>query len=199
MRVTSIFVALAFPYFLYAQNWKLDFHSSINYVSTYRITESIFNIGWSDYVPYRPRIGTNIGISLNRSIFKRFSLETEMGYSLSGYNFVAQPPNTFGIPTATNAKIVNIHQIYGQLSAKYTNRNFYLNLGLLNNQNLGNLNTAFNRNNWAYTLGAGYQFNKLGIGAKYTSYLTPYLEIVNLFKYYWQEYSLNLTYPIKSF
>lgn len=199
MRTINIFIVLFFPCFLFAQNWKLDLHSSLDYISTYRTSESVLTVGWSDYVPYRPRIGTHIGVSINRIIFKRFSMETEIGYSLSGYNFVSTPPSSFGTPINNNGKIVNIHQIYGSLSAKYTDKKFYLNLGLINNQNLGNLNSTFNKNNWAYTFGFGYHFNKLGMGVKYTNYATSYLSILNLFKYYWQEYSLSLSYPIKSF
>lgn len=184
-----------------AQNTHLGFTIGTTYMKTEKVDETLLGTsGLSNYIPYRPRLGGQIGVSLNRPIYKVLSIEFETGYALSGYRLKTIPPNSSGFPTSANEnKLFDYHQIYFALSPKVTfKKNWGLTAGIVNVQNISPSNMITPKTNWAYKIGAFYHIKKWDIGVESLNYLTPYIRFTN-YSYQWRAVSLNAHYTFKSF
>lgn len=194
-------IIILLPHIALSQNWHLSVTTGATYMKTEKVDQSLLGTaGLSDYIPYRPRLGGQIGVSLNRPIYKILSIEFETGYALSGYRLKSTPPNSSGSPTnPSENKLFDYHQIYFALSPKVTfKKNWGLTAGIVNVQNISPSNSITPKTNWAYKMGAFYQLKKWELGVQYLNYLTPYMRYPN-FGYQWRAVGLNARYTFKSF
>ena len=125
-------VFIAIPYMMVSQNYKLEVRSSIDYVKTYLIEESLISTSIK-LAPFQNRIGGRIGLNINRHIVKFLSVDGEISYALSG----ARYPKTVANPRPIDGKIINVHQICFSLSPSFNlNKNWSSGVGILKTYNI---------------------------------------------------------------
>ena len=148
MKKTILFLFIAIPYIIVSQNYKLEVRSSIDYVKTYLIEESLIS-STVKLAPFQNRIGGRIGLNINRHIVKFLSIDGEISYALSGVRY----PKIIGNPRPTDVKNINVHQICFSLSPIINlNKNWSSGIGILKTFNIASDIDGFKSNNIAYMI-----------------------------------------------
>ena len=188
-----LIIFIAMPFIMVSQNYKLELRSSIDYVKTYLIEESLISSSIK-LAPFQNRIGGRIGLNINRHIVKFLSVDGEISYALSGVRY----PKTVANPRPSDGKIINVHQICFSLSPTFNlNKNWSSGIGILKTFNIASDFDGFKSNNIAYMINVKYQKNRWGVGIRYTHFWDEYLSVeFPKTKQYWETYGLFFSYQI---
>ena len=175
---------------LFSQNRGLSVKLGGDYCQTTMVTEQPFNT--SIIGSFTSRNGFRIGLSYEQPIYKRFSLMTDMGYSLGGFD---------------NYKHINaykVHQAYLSIAPEiYIAKFFKIHAGGLLNLNFKSkkdLTRYMETFNYGFDIGAALMFNRFELGFHYTNYLNHYFDYKKLFpfavdeKEYWNIKGIYIGY-----
>ena len=171
-----------------AQNLTTSLRVGADYNETYLVVPN--SLGPSHIGGYQSIWGYRAGIALDAHIYKKFSLDTEIGYSSGGF--------------ASHNKAVTVHldQVYLSVTPQYRVFPFLkLKAGVLLNGNFkSNVYTGkwVDPFNYGLTGGATGVVGRFELGVRYTHYLNPYTNYKNVSKFfgdafeYWNTTSIFL-------
>jgi hypothetical protein len=172
-----------------AQNLTTSIRIGPDYDETYLVVEDI--LGPSNIGKHISTWGYRAGLSFDAKLFKDFSLDSEIGYSLGGYK-----GRYNGIYRE------DIHQMYLSVTPQYSVSKFLkLKGGVMLNYNFKPSNAVgqfIEPYNYGLTGGITGNYGLFELGFRYTHYLNPYFSYRKLASFfdngfeYWDTYSFFL-------
>jgi hypothetical protein len=158
----SLITALSSP--ISAQNLTASLRLGKDYNETYLVVNNL--LGPISYGDFTSRWGYRAGIALDTKVFKSFSLDSELGYSLGGFDGYQHVYRK------------NIHQIYLSLAPQYVVFKFLkIKGGLLLNYNIKSTDyilSTVEPLNYGLTTGITGSFDWFEAGFRYTHHLNYY-------------------------
>jgi hypothetical protein len=170
--IILLFLTLS-PSLLAAQKWSYKASFSLNHVSHYTINRELFTNGVTT-VPMSPRVGFDLGLSVERHFSKLLSADMQVGYMLGGGS---TPSVSTSVKPGT---LSTLHQYYSVLSLNlYTRKKIVLSAGLMGLLIDKDRDSWVKSNNLGYQLKVGYQLKRWAVFLKYNDFFTPYIETRN--------------------